>query len=330
MKIAFYGSSDFSLQILKKLYSFHQIDKVDLKYVVSQPAKPFGRKRELRNNPVAQFCLENNIQLLTPDKIAELKLHDLNVDISFVAAYGKILPKWLLGNARYGFVNFHGSLLPKYRGAAPVQFCVLKQDIEATGVTLIKMDEGMDTGQIINNDTLKGTSKLIISREQFGELTSGELMVKLGELSVDILEKDFDYIFNPEEWNLVEQNESLASYCYVSDMAKENFEVKYADGVKLAHGKIMAANPEPKAFGSFRIKEAEYKINLLRSKFNLADQDLSSLKKTGELMLHFDNLNKKLYLELFDGFLQILEIQTPAGKVVSGNDFGNGFLSSKE
>lgn len=349
MNIAFYGSSDFSLAILKKLFEFHKNGKVNLKYVVSQPAKPVGRKKELKNNLVVEYCLQNEILVLTPSKIKELKenlqssifnlqleklgqvnkqtsrLDDkfLNTDISFVAAYGKILPPWLLETAKFGFVNFHGSLLPKYRGAAPVQFTILNQDIEAVGVTLIKMNEGMDTGDVVAN------YKLRITNYELQNMTSGELMSSLAEQSVQKLEGDFDYIFNPEKWKLEKQDDSKATFCYVADMAKDNFEVKYEDSIVEAHGKIMAANPAPLAWitilagkpgKDFKIDLFELKINLFRSRIlqeNLPVRKMNTL----DVYIH----EKRLFLQLSDGFLEILELQPVGKSVMDAKSFINGY-----
>lgn len=315
--ISFYGSSDFSLIILEKLFELYLSNKITLVYVVSQPSKIFGHKKELKDNPVVAFCKENEIPFLTPTKINELKKSDkfqTNIDLAIVAAYGKILPEWLLNSTKYGFLNIHGSLLPKYRGAVPVQFCILNQDLANTGITFIKMDKGMDTGKIISSVALTSFGW---KNQDFSKFVAGELMIKLAHLGAEVLEKDFDYIFNPANWNLVEQDHSTATYCYVSDMNKENFEVKYEDGVKLAHGKIMAANPEPKAFIKLKTANEEFTMNILRS----ALVDIK-LKKLNMLSLH--KSGKKLFLELHDGFLEILEIQPFGKKVMDAMSFMNG------
>ena len=162
MKVAFYGSTIFSLEILKKLLELQkstlrqaQGDRIELAYVVSQPAKPFGRKQELKDNVVAEFCRQNSITLFTPNKLKELKedsefiIRNSELALALVAAYGKILPSWLLETSKHGFINFHGSLLPKYRGAVPVQMCVMNQDVENSGVTIQKMELEMDEGAML-------------------------------------------------------------------------------------------------------------------------------------------------------------------------------------
>lgn len=319
MKISFWGSSNFSLEILKALYQKHLERKLELVYVVSQPPKPAGRKKELQQNIVAQFCIENHIPLFTPDKVKDLSAlitHDseLLTDISVVAAYGKIISESTLNTAKYGFINFHGSILPKYRGATPVQMTVLNQD-EVGGITVIKMDKGMDTGDVITN------YELLITRN----ITSGELMKELALASVRLIDDEFDLIFRPERWNLQKQDESKASYCYVSDFTKEKMEVRYEDGVKLAHGKVMAANPEPGAWAQrAKSKEQRTKFNLVRSFFE-GDRNSDKFTKDSYLSFHVDKTTKKLYLELSDGFLEILEIQPEGKKVMDARSFINGY-----
>lgn len=315
MSISFYGSSEFSLIILQKLFELHKQNKINLEYVISQSSKIFGRNKEIKDNPVVSFCKQKNIRFITPEKIKEIKtseITNIKIDMAVVAAYGKILPEWLLNSTKYGFINFHGSILPAYRGAAPVQFTILNQDIKNAGITIIKMDKGMDTGKIIKNEKLK------INSLEFKKLISGELMMRLAELGAQILEKDFDYIFSPEKWNLIKQDDTKASFCYVSDMAKENFQVNYEDGILKAHGKIMAANPEPKAYVKLIMKDEELTMNILRS--DLVDIELS---KTNQLSLH--KSGKKLYLELHDGFIEILEIQPQGKNPMDAMSFMNGY-----
>ncbi|BDQ04632.1 MAG: methionyl-tRNA formyltransferase [Candidatus Dojkabacteria bacterium] len=318
MSISFYGSSFFSLIILKRLFDLHQDGKIKLAYVVSQSSKPFGRHKEIKDNPVVIFCKDHNITTFTPNKIKDLldyKEFHTNIDLGIVAAYGKILPGWLLKSTRYGFVNIHGSLLPKYRGAIPVQSLILNQDIDNAGVTFIRMDEGMDTGDIILKEPLN------INVDEFSTLTTTDLMEKLANLSADVITHRFDYIFHPDEWQLITQDNSKATYCYVADMQKSKFEIHYSDGYKLAHGKVMAANPEPKAF--ITLKQS-FVINILRSKMPGTNSGfLDGVERKHELSLHFAGNN--LYLELKDGFLEILELQPQGRKIMNGVSFINGY-----
>jgi methionyl-tRNA formyltransferase len=322
MKISFYGSTVFSLEILKALHELHNQGLLDLAYVVSQPAKPFGRKKILTNNIVAAYAIEHGIKLYTPDRLKDLftegniSSHSLDTDITIVAAYGKIISKSVLNTAKYGFLNFHGSILPKYRGAIPVQLSIMNGD-QVGGVTVIRMDEGMDTGD------------MLLTREAVipANTTSGELMEMLAKLSADIVVNEFSTLFDPSKWQLVPQQHDNATYCYVKDFTKELLQVNYSDGINNAHGKIMAANPAPVAWFILETDkdDSELNANLLRSQF--ADiSELSGLIKTGKLSLHTDITKKHLYLELFDGFLEITQIQPQGKNVMDGNSFINGNL----
>ncbi len=314
MRISFWGSSDFSLEILKELYKKSTEGRIELVYVVSQPAKPFGRKKELKNNLVVQYCINNGINLLLPEKLDKAFRDELpRVDISFVAAYGHIISEKILNTTRYGFINFHGSILPKYRGAIPVQLTIMNQDIDG-GITIIKMDKGMDTGKIIS------AYKVDVERN----ITSGELMNTLAKLSAKKINEDFDLIFNPNLWQLQPQDESIATYSYEKDFTKEKFGINYEDGVKLAHGKIMAANPEPKAW--IKINGSK-NYNLIRSAIGPEiPADISELEKKGELGIRTNIAKRNIYLELNDGFLEIVQIQPEGKNVMDAKSFINGYL----
>jgi methionyl-tRNA formyltransferase len=338
MQISFWGSSDFSLEILKELFKKSKEHKLDLLYVVTQPPKPYGRKRELKHNLVAEFCIENEIPVLLPEKLSQIfnlkaidqvpalqyyfipdiASFDISTDISIVAAYGKIISEKVLNTAKYGFINFHGSILPTYRGAIPVQRTVMNQD-NTCGITVIKMDKGMDTGDVITSYEF----------EVEENITSGELMGQLAEVSAKLIDRNFDLIFNPEEWDLRPQDHEKATYCYERDFAKEHFQITYEDGVKRAHGKIMAANPEPKAFVTiFNLQSSIYNtVNMIRSYVAGNGENFAEgIVPSGTLSLHASVDKSKLFLELCDGFLQIVEIQPIGKNVMDARSYINGYL----
>ena len=183
MKIVFMGTPDFAEESLKKIYEA----KHEIISVVTNPDRPKGRGMKLISSPVKEYALEHDLTVLQPEKIKGNiefieKIKELNPDIICVVAYGKILPKEILEIPKYGCINVHASLLPKYRGAAPIQWAVLNGD-KTTGVTTMYMDLGMDTGD------------MILKREvEIGdEETTGELWDRLkvigGELLVETVEK---------------------------------------------------------------------------------------------------------------------------------------------
>lgn len=150
------GTPDFAVDILQKLI---QEPFVNLKLVVTQPDKPVGRKRILTAPAVKEFAQKVGKDVVQPEKLKNNEeffelLKEINPDTIVVVAYGKILPKEVLEIPKYGCINVHASLLPEYRGAAPIQR-VLMDGKEYTGITIMKMDEGLDTGDILLQKKLK-------------------------------------------------------------------------------------------------------------------------------------------------------------------------------
>lgn len=149
MRIVFMGTPDFAEESLKKIYEA----KHEILAVVTNPDRPKGRGMKMISTPVKQYAIEKNLKVIQPEKIRNNvefieEIKKLNPDVICVVAYGKILPKEILEIPTFGCINVHASLLPKYRGAAPIQWAILNGD-KTTGVTTMYMDEGMDTGDII-------------------------------------------------------------------------------------------------------------------------------------------------------------------------------------
>lgn len=176
LRAAFMGSPDFAVESLKATYN-----TCEVALVVTQPDRRGGRGRKLIAPAVKQAALERGLPVIQPRKVRSGKLAqtltDLNLDVIIVAAYGRILPVSVLEAARYGSINVHASILPRWRGAAPIQRAVLAGDRE-TGVSLMKMEAGLDTGPVYD-----------IARTPIGEFeTSGELFDRLAKVGGDCLE----------------------------------------------------------------------------------------------------------------------------------------------
>ena len=181
MKIVFMGTPDFAVTTLQALIeSGHEVIAA-----VSQPDKPFGRKAELRPTPVKAAAEAAGIPVLQPRRLRDPefteKLEQLAPDVIVVAAYGKIIPKFILELPRYGCVNVHASLLPKYRGAAPIQWAILDGEPE-TGVSIMQMNEGLDEGDILN------MSRVAISDTETGGSLFNKLAAEGGRLLVETLQ----------------------------------------------------------------------------------------------------------------------------------------------
>lgn len=239
--VVFMGTPDFAVNALEALIAS---DEYDVKLVVSQTDKPQGRKQILTAPPVKQVALQNNIEVYQPKSLktdeAFEKIFSLSPDFIVVSAYGKILPKNILDIPKYGCVNLHGSLLPKYRGAAPIQWSVINGD-KTTGVTTMLMDEGLDTG-----DILLSAIKEISENE-----TAGEVFDALARMCPELLMKTLKAL---REASIVpvKQNDSEATY--VSVLSKDMAKINWNENAQTIHNLIRGLNPWPVARTVFKGK----------------------------------------------------------------------------
>lgn len=232
--VIFMGSPDFAVKALEALVDSPDYD---VKLVVSQTDKPQGRKQIMTAPPVKQVALQNGIEVYQPKSLRTQEAYDkisaLQPDFIVVSAYGKILPREILSIPKYGCVNLHGSLLPKYRGAAPIQWSVINGD-EKTGVTSMLMDEGLDTGDI-----------LLTSETEIGENeTAGELFDRLAALCPALLLKTLKGL-RSNEILPVKQDDAAATY--VSVLNKEMAVLDWNEPAASIHNKIRGLNPWPVA-----------------------------------------------------------------------------------
>ena len=294
MRIVFMGTPDFAVPCLEKLNTKHQILAV-----FSQPDKPVGRKQILTPPPVKQWATENNIPVYQPEKIKNSSAVDdikaLDADLIVVVAYGKILPKEVLCAAKYGCINVHASLLPKYRGAAPIQWAVLDGE-EKTGVSIMQMDEGLDTGDV-----------LLVKETEIGENeTSAELFDRLSEIGADALLETLELL---EEGKLVPQKQPEGDFGYAKMITKELCPIDWGKSALEIHNQVRGLQTWPVA--TTVINGKTVKIH------KTCKTDIMG-GKAGEII---DN-NKKLIVSCGDGkCLEILEIQPEGKKKMSTRDF---------
>lgn len=244
MRIIYMGTPDFAVPALERLVeSSHEVVAV-----FTQPDKPRGRKM-IMTPPDVKVCAEKyNIPVYQPNTFKDgeaLKIiEDYNPDTIVVAAYGKILPKAVLDAPKYGCINIHGSLLPKYRGASPIQQAVLNGD-KITGITTMLMDVGLDTGDI-----------LLQAETEIGENeTSGELFDRLAVLGGDLL---MDTLSSLEKGEITpkKQDESLASHTVKID--KTSCPIDFSKTAVEVHNHVRGLNPWPVA--TTRIGEKNVKV----------------------------------------------------------------------
>lgn len=296
MKVVFMGTPEFSVPILEKLNEL-----TDVVLVVSQPDKEVGRKRILTPSPVKSKALELGLEVYTPNKIREEYEYILNQhpDVIITAAYGQIVPKQMIDYPSYGCINVHGSILPKYRGASPIQSAIMNGD-ETTGITLMYMEEQMDTGAIIQ------AKEIPIDPED----TYGTLNDKLSLLAVSILEKELPKILEGENFD-IPQRDDEATYC--KKISREEERLDFNDTAKHLHDKVRALNPSPLA--NIIINGEEWKV--LETKIG----DTSK----GEVGL-ISEVNKDSFgINTADNVLLVTKVKRPGKNEMLVKDLFNGY-----
>lgn len=231
MKIVFMGTPDFAEISLEALINSDN----EVVGVFSQPDKKIGRKQILTPPPVKQIALKYNIPVFQPQTLKNVEvdkiIEELKPDLIVVVAYGKILPKSILNSAKYGCINVHASLLPKYRGAAPIQWAVLNGDAE-TGVTVMQMDEGLDTGDML----LVKKTPIDINE------TSAELFERLAVIGADALIETVDNIKN----NRVEKiPQPKGNFGYASMISRDMSNINWNDSALKIHNQVRGLQTWP-------------------------------------------------------------------------------------
>lgn len=234
MRIVFMGTPDFSVPALKALVEAgHQVIAV-----VTQPDKPKGRGKEVQMTPVKIQAMEYGIPVYQPAKVREASfvevLKGLEADVYVVIAFGQILPKAVLELPKYGCINIHASLLPKYRGAAPIQWCVIDGERE-TGITTMMMDVGLDTGDMLE--------KVVIPIEE--KETGGSLHDKLSMAGGDLILSTLKKL---EEGTLVRTPQTDEGTCYAKMLTKSLGDIDWNQGAVSIERLIRGLNPWPSAY----------------------------------------------------------------------------------
>ena len=233
MKLIFMGTPDFAVPSLERLIA----DGHEVSLVVTQPDKPVGRKQILTPPAVKVCALAHNIEVYQPNSMrteeACTRLAAENADAIIVVAYGKILPKSILDLTPNGCINVHGSLLPRYRGAAPVQWAVLNGDAEA-GVTTMLLDEGVDTGDML----------LTFSRPLDDTITGGELFDLLAQDGADLLSRTLQELM---AGTLQRTPQPTEGACYASMLDKSMCPLDWSKPARTLHNQVRGMNPWPVA-----------------------------------------------------------------------------------
>lgn len=297
--IVFMGTPDFSVPVLKML-----IENTNVLLVVTQPDKIVGKDKTVSFNPVKKLALEENIPVFQPMRIRKdfEKLKNLDIDLIVTCAYGQIIPKEVLDMPTYGCINVHASILPKYRGSAPIQWCLFNND-DVTGVTIMYMDEGMDTGDIIKIKEIP-----ILDSDNVGTLHD-----KLSKLGCDLLLEVLPTIFNKTNDRIKQGN----NYTMAPMIKREDERLDFNEEGKKIIGKIKGLNPWPLA--NIIINNQEIKV--LEAEFVQKKVDNTGIIKEID--------KKNLGITCKDGIIYLKKIKPSGKKVMEINSFLNGIDKEK-
>ena len=308
MKIVFMGTPDFAEESLKALYEAGH----EIKLVVTNPDRPKGRGMKMVASPVKEYAIEKGLDVDQPEKIRNnlefiSKIKTINPDVICVVAYGKILPKELLEIPSKGSINVHGSLLPKYRGAAPIQWAVINGD-KITGVTTMYMDEGMDTGD------------MILKKEvEIGENeTTGELWNRLSIIGAELLIDTLKKIENGTAPREKQGDNFTIAPMLNKEMAKINWKEQTAEQIK---NLVRGLNPIMGAYAILDGKKYKFwKVDI--EKKEDIPEEADRILKNGVVLA--SNPKDGLYIKTKKGILKVLEIQGENAKRMDIHDFLRG------
>lgn len=300
MKVIFMGTPDFSVGTLAALVEAGH----EVVLAVTQPDKPKGRGKEMQYTPVKEYALEKGIPVYQPEKvrrpecIEELKKYQ--ADVCVVIAFGQILPKEILEMTPYGCINVHASLLPKYRGAAPIQWAIINGE-SISGVTTMQMDEGLDTGDMLEKVEVPLGEKI----------TGGELHDLLAEagakLCVQTLEKLEKGELKPEK-----QSETPTAYARMLDKKLGN--IDWTRPAVEIERLIRGLNPWPSAYTTWNEKTMK-----------IWDADVVDEEKTAEPGTIIEVTKQTFSVQTGEGALRINELQIPGKKKMSADAFLRGY-----
>jgi len=291
-KIVFMGTPNFAVPILKSLYQ----NGFPISAVYTQPPKKSDRGQKINKSPIHLISETLNLEIRTPSTLLnnndeKIFLKNLNLDLAIVVAYGQIIPNDILECSKKGFINIHAALLPKWRGAAPIQRAIMNLDDE-TGISFMKINEKLDSGPVCSKYKIK-----ILSNEN-----SEELSVRLSSLAADKIMENVDKIFE-EDIKFVEQKHSDSTYA--KKIKKLEGKIDWSDDAKNIIGKINALHPSPGAW--FIFKGERYKI--------LKAILCSTKGEIGQV------LNENLEIACGNNSLRILEIQREGKRSQKINEF---------
>jgi len=308
LNLVFCGTPQFAVPTLDKLVEAgHSIH-----LVLTQPDRPKGRGLELVSSPVKQTALHHNLPIYQPEKIKtneelQARLREITPDAIIVVGYGRIIPKWMLDLPRYGNINLHASLLPKYRGAAPIQWAIASGE-EVTGVTVMRLDEGLDTGDMLSQEGLA------ITDDDTSESIAPRLAAIGADLMVETLRALAGGTVTPRP-----QNESEATLAPI--LTKEDGRIDFTRTAQEIYNRLRAFQPWPGAFTTFHGKM----LGITAARPATAPTPGASLRE-GQLIAH----GSQLFVSCGQNTsLEALEVQPEGKKRMPAADFVHGYRPGK-
>ena len=287
------GTPDFAIPALKEINKYFK-----LSCVISQPAKKAKRGHNILKSPVQNFAEQNKLIIKTPNRIEDEYnyLKEANIDLAVVVAYGQIIPSKILKLSKNGFINIHASLLPKWRGAAPIQRSIMSGE-NITGITIMKIEKELDSGPILLSKSIKS-----------GNLTFGQLEKSLSELGSKVIVDCINKVLSGTA-EYIPQNKIGVSYA--NKITKLDEKIDWNENAENIIFKINALNPKPGAYFDYKNE----KIKVYSAKIS----DLKS-RKPGMIID-----SKKIIISCKDRSIEILELQRSGKKIQLKENFILGF-----
>lgn len=300
MKVIFMGTPELSVGTLKALIKAGH----EVVLAVTQPDKPKGRGKEMQYTPVKEAALAHGIKVYQPKKIRDTEcieeLRKYEADVMVVIAFGQILPKSILEMTPYGCVNVHASLLPKYRGAAPIQWAVIDGE-KVSGVTTMQMDEGIDTGDML----LK--KEIVLDEKETGGSLHDKIAEEGAKLCVETLKGLEAGELNPEK-----QGESPTNYAHMLDKAMGN--INWEDGARNIECLIRGLNPWPSAYTDWNGRVMKlWQADVCKEETCEVPGTVVRVEKDG------------FFVQTGDGLLKVTELQIPGKKKMDAGAFLRGY-----
>ena len=305
MRIIFLGTPDFAVKCLDALVnSRHQVVAV-----ITQPDKPTERGNKIQFSEIKKYALDNGIPLFQFPKISRdgvIDIKALNPDLMVTAAYGQIISQEILSIPKYGIINVHASILPKFRGASPIQTAIIRGEQE-TGVTIMKTEIGLDTGDIID----------VVKTPIFENETAGELSYRLSILGADLL---LTVIDNLENGTATFTKQEQFDATVTTKISKSDAVINWEKSSREIKNLILGTNPNPIS----KTLLDDKLVNIYRAKvadIELLEEDKKAVPGT---ILSISSAKKGVFVRTGDGAVEILEMQLPGGKVLPAKQIING------